>query len=329
MDRTKEFLDLYHNSFALGDIDPWVWLSQYIADRMELNSDQRCWFSFLQSVTYHLPTAYVILNEYPDLELAGISRLREWWTPEVQKMLPFQKDKLRQRKYLPETVESYKRVVRGSESSYFDSILSESPNENFYILWDKFYKEVDHWGRFSCWNFGQGLKHIASYPIEPDTLLLTLPGSDSHTKGLCHALGKDEWNFKRRWKDEEGKRKKESYKFSTKDREFLEAKAKSLMLSISNRSYVDSFSMETVCCEFHKLYRKGNSRYVGYYNDRIAEDINSVMDNWPGVDWRPLMEGRKELYDLDTIGIKVDKSKFKLTPEEKVYVECYRDNSSS
>ena len=71
---------------------------------------------------------------------------------------PYQTDKLKQRKYLPETVASYQRVIGMSDSDYFDSLLAKDGDHNFNIIWEEFYKPIAHFGRFSTWNFAQNLK---------------------------------------------------------------------------------------------------------------------------------------------------------------------------
>lgn len=319
MTRVKEFETFFENSFNVKDIDPNIWLSNYICDRMELNEEQILWFCFLNSITYHLPTAYLIINEFPDLENVGEERLREWWT-EVQHKCPFQTDKLKQRKYLPESVFSYKKLIKGSQKKYFDSILNGNSTENFQKLWDNVYKDIAHFGRFSVWNWAQMLKQVANYNIEPSSLLLGESSSESHTHGICYALGKDDWAKKIRYVDDKGKRQKEVHKFIKEEKIFLEEESEKILESLHKKNIpADRFYIETVACAFKKLFRTSQSRYVGYYLDRQAQDIQKLESfGWYGVDWDLLWQAREELLNQKYINKKVDIMKFDLTLEEKI-----------
>lgn len=318
MDRVDDFITFYKNSLSIKDIDPSIWMANYIVDRMELNEEQILWFCFLCSITYHLPAAYLLINEYPDLESAGIERLNTWWK-DAQYKIPFQRDKLKQRKFLPETVESYQKLVNGSQKQFFDNILNKDSNTNFYELWDVLYKNIRHFGRFSVWNWAQMLKQVAGYSIEPDTLMLGEENSHSHTHGLCYAFGKDDWAKKERYIDEKCKRKKIVHNFTEEEKQWLEYQSKTVIDIIKSKGiYVDNFNIETVACAFKKLFRERDSRYVGYYLDRQAEDIISIQDNWKGVDWQLLWDARKEMLKKEVLHNEVNINKFKLTFKDKI-----------
>jgi len=320
MDRKDLFIDYFINSDNVSDIDPNIWMANYVVDRMELNDEQIIWFCFLNSITYQFPTSYLLINEYPDLENVDIDRLSNWWL-DVQSRCPFQTDKLKQRKFLPESIESYQKLVDGSQKEYFDNILNKSPQENFRLLWEEVYVPIRHFGRFSVWNFAQMLKQVAGYDIEPDTLFLGESNSESHTHGLCYAFGKDEWAKKERYKDENGKRKKKTHKFSTEDKLFLETEAAEMMVTLKSKgANVDAFNIETVACAFKKLFRESDSRYVGYYLDRQAEDIIKLEKlKWDGVDWSILWDARKELLDNDLLYTTIQKERFKEEPDSKKF----------
>ena len=310
MNKKDIFKEYFNNCRKANDIDPNIWLSKYLVDRMEMNKDQVIWFCFLQAVTYHLPTAYLIFNEYPDSYLAGTERLREWWTRDTQLRCPYQTDKLKQRKYLPETVESYQKVIGLSDSKYFDELLNGSPSENFDILWEQFYKTIAHFGRFSVWNFAQNLKQIAGYEIEPDRLFLGDSDAESITHGMCHYVGWEDKTYKKRWKTPEGKKRKEVYSFSKPEKIVLENSARFLMKDLDT----DGFDLETMLCAYKKLFRNKDSRYTGYYLDRQAMDINKIeAHGWFGIPWYLLYQARNEVVNCETEGVVVDKSRY---PEE-------------
>ena len=315
MNKQDIFKEFFNNSRSANDIDPNIWLSNYLVKRTEMNKDQVIWFCFLQAITYHLPTAFLIFNEYPDSHLAGIERLREWWSRDVQMRCPYQTDKLKQRKYLPETVESYQKVIGSSDSKYFDNLLTGTASENFNILWEEFFKPIAHFGRFSVWNFAQNLKQVAGYDIEPDKLFLGDNDAQSITHGMCHYVGWEDKTYKRRWKTPEGKKRKEVHNFTKEEKVLLEDNARFLMDELKT----DGFDLETMLCAYKKLFRDRDSRYIGYYLDRQAMDINKIESKgWNGIPWYLLYQARDEVVNCETTGIVVDPSRYPLEVLTKI-----------
>lgn len=297
MDRTELFKRAYINAHHAKDIDPNIDMANYLVDRMEYNSDQVIWFCFLNAITYQLPTAFLIKNEFPDLECAGIERLQNWWKRDVQLRLPYQKDKLKQRKFLPETIESYKNVVGKSQTEYFNDIFTNNAHDNFIKLWDEFYKPIKHFGRFSVWNFAQMLKSVAKFKIEPNTFFFGTGNAKSITKGA-------------------------KYLFGDIPASQLETKTFSLMKNINESVPVDAYKMETELCRFHKYYRTRESRYIGYYLDRQKEDIESLKRmGWNGIHWKLLDDSRESMLDKKYMSNNVKKFLFQKTPEEKMNIK--------
>lgn len=314
----KLFIDFCKNSINANDVDPALSYLNYMIDRMEMNEEQVLWLCFLYGVTYQLPSAYLIWNEYPDLELAGIPRLTKWWE-ENQKKIPFQMDKMKQRKDFVKTVESYQDLVRGSQKTYFDELLSsKNPQENFDKLWSPL-KTIAYFGRFSVWNWCQALKHVAGYNIEPTILMLGEPDSISFTDGLAYAFGLDNKITQKVTDISTGKKQKIYYKWSEEEKIDMENSCSQLKKAL----HLDNFQLETLACAFKKIWRTHESRYVGYYNDRIADDIRKTSEQgWSGVDWELLWDARKECvperYLHDNYG--VNKTYFSFTPEQKIYM---------
>lgn len=314
MTNRELFVKFYRNSERAMDIDPGIYMSKYLVNRLECNRNQIIWFCFLNAITYQLPTAFMLYNEYPDLELAGIDRLTKWWD-EVQKRCPFQQDKLKQRKHLPETIQSYQHMVGSQgEAAYFDELLKGTAGENFDVLWHTAYVPIRHFGRFSVWNWAQSLKHVAGYDIEPTTMMFG-NRAESITHGMCHVVGWHDKTYKRRYKDTLGRRRKTTHWFTKEECAFLEKEA----LSLREELQCSFFELETVLCAFKKLFRTRDSRYVGYYHDRQGQDISKLEQlNWWGVPWHILHDARTESLDDHFINDRVDKTKFKLDIEDKI-----------
>ena len=75
-----------------GDCDPSYPALNYVADRLELNLEQRYWLAFLYGTNYCVPTTYYIFNEYPIFEEIDINDLQQWWDKNKQKTY-FQTDR--------------------------------------------------------------------------------------------------------------------------------------------------------------------------------------------------------------------------------------------
>lgn len=313
MENLKLFIDFCKNSIKANDVDPAISYLKYMIYRMEMNEEQVLWLCFLYAITYQLPSAYLIWNEYPDLELVDIPRLTDWWN-DAQYKIPFQVDKMKQRKKLPLTIESYQQLVGNSQKLYFDNLLSsDNPQENFNKLWSPL-KSIKYFGRFSIWNWCQALKHIANYNIEPTILMLGEPDSISFTDGLAYAYGMFDKVTKKEIKD--GKKYKIYHIWTEEEKQNMERLCSELKASLM----IDNFQLETLACAYKKIWRSRDSRYVGYYNDRLAEDIQKTSNYWIGVDWKLLWDARIECVPKNYIhNSGVDKNKFKLEPEEKVY----------
>ena len=300
------YVEYYINMYKVGDIDPAIWMMKYIIDRQELNKDQVLWLCFLYAVTYQLPSAYLIWNEYPDLELIDEERINKWWQPEVYNKIPFQKDKLKQRPLFPQTVLSYQQLLNGkTQSEYFDEILNKSPEANFNLLWNKLYKNIKHFGRFSVWNWVQVLKDVAGYKIKPNTLFLGEANAKTHTCGICMACNMDD--------------KLKHYKFTDEEIEYMNKATDEMKQAIQQMNIpVDEFAIETVACAYKKIWRNYQSRYVGYYLDRQAEDIKHLQKYFHGVDWNLLWQARSECLHSYMNKFEIDTSRYKEAPEQKI-----------
>jgi hypothetical protein len=159
------------------------------------------------------------------------------------------------------------------------------------------------------------LKQVAGYDIDPDVLFLGESNAESITHGMCKVIGWDDKTFKKRWKTPEGKKRKEVYKFNSKEKKLMENIASNLVLELKT----DKFNLETVLCAYKKLFRERDSRYIGYYLDRQAQDINKVSSmGWDGIPWYLLDQARIEIPEVNTVGVTVDKEKFKWNIEDKI-----------
>ena len=300
MSRQETFVNWFGRSLEIEDCDSSLYMTNYFFDRFEYNKEQRLWLSWLYGNTYYWPTAYIIWNEFPDMELVGERRLKTW-NDENYKRLRYQTDTKWNKGHLPEQFSSYKKWVgERTQREALTENFTENPVSNFYKLW----KEVNSWhkfGRYTSWFYIQTLKQCCDIPIDVDSLWFhDYSGSRSHRNGMCYAVNKDDWVDK---------------KLDKQQIDFLEGEAKTLLQETIHRyphvaEKADFFAMETCLCSFKKLFRKSRGRYLGYYLDRQAEEIKQVeKDLWNGIDWNPMWQAREEIIEKRWLNNKIEKYK--------------------
>lgn len=299
-DYRQTFVDWFDRSLEIEDCDSAIYMSNYFFDRFEYNTEQRLWISWIYGTTYYWPTAYIIWNEFPDMELVGVDRLREWNNSNYAR-LRYQTDTKWNKGHLADQFISYKDYV--GDRTQLEAItenFSGNPISDFYVLWDR----VNKWhkfGRYTSWFYIQTLKQTCGINIDVDSLWLhDHSGSRSHRNGLCYAVGKPEWVDQKLDKDQI---------------DYLEGAGREMLQQVKEKhgDKADFFAMETCLCSFKKLFRKSRGRYMGYYLDRQAEEIKKVeQDNWDGIDWNPMWQARKETIDPHYLQDNIDASLYNI-----------------
>ncbi len=288
--RREAFIRWYAWSLKYDDCDPAVWATNYLNTRYEHNDEQKLWLCWLYGNTYYLPTAWVLMNEFPDYELATVDRMTQWNTTNY-KRLRYQTDTKWNKGHLPSMFASYQKFIgEGSQREKLESFYGDNEAQNFDALWGVLKGNLHKFGRYSTWFYLQHLKHTAGVLVEPTSLMLDdYDGSRSHRNGLLFALGKDD-DYDR--------------KLTGSEYQNLESHSKSIICEMKTRfpdlvSQIDYFTMETCLCSFKKIFRERHGRYLGYYLDRQAEEIIKCEgDEWNGIDWQVMWDARNETIDL-------------------------------
>jgi hypothetical protein len=301
--RSEAFIRWYAWSLKYDDCDPAVWCTNYLHKRYEHNDEERIWLAWLYGNTYQLPTAWVLKNEFPDFELATVDRITQWNTTNY-KRLRYQTDTKWNKGHLPTMFASYQQFIGGrTQREELESYYGDNEEANFDNLWQSVKSSLHKFGRYSTWFYLQHLKHTAGIRINPTSLMLDdFDGSRSHRNGLLYALGLED---------------SVDRKLTAGEYANLESQAKEILAETKARfpelaSSIDYFTMETCLCSFKKIFRAKHGRYLGYYLDRQAEEINTAAsDGWYGIDWDVLWQARNETIDIRLDFNKgIDKEKF-------------------
>jgi hypothetical protein len=284
-------------------------MTNYLFDRFEHNTEQKLWIAWIYGTTYFFPTTWVIWNEFPDMELVGVDRLKEW-NNHNYKRLRYQIDTKWNKGHLPAQFISYKEWIGNrSQIEAFRPFLLQNPDENFNRLWDEVKSKFHKFGRYSTWFYMQTLKQCCGLPLEPGSLMLEdYSGSRSHRNGLCMAVGRPDWY---------------DAKLTSKELNYLDESAREILQEVK-KDYPDTdyFDMETCLCSFKKLFRVKHGRYLGYYLDRQAEEIAKCeADGWSGIDWQPMWDARNETLNNKLLTNQINNSKMALYSESGI-LDC-------
>ena len=278
--RKEAFIEWCEWSLTNKDCDPALWLLNYLFDRFEHNIEQKYWISWIYGTTYHLPTAWIIWNEFPDFELVDQKRLQDWNDNNYAR-LRYQTDTKWNKGHLPQQFASYKRWImhENEEKTQRHRFANLLRRNSFEFIWNSVEKNLHKFGRYSTWYYLQTLKDCVGLDLVPNNLKLSdYSGSRSHRNGLCFALGHDDWI---------------NQKLHVSCIQYLEQQAAEIQKGLSVD--MDLYQMETLLCSFKKVFRKKQGRYLGYYLDRQAEEIKKVeADNWHGIDWQVFWDARTE-----------------------------------
>lgn len=269
-----DYLKYHIDSSRIRDIDPANDCLRYIADRFELNMEQRYWLAFLYSTCYCAPTVYYMYNEFPDYENVNVARLERWWKANKSKLV-FQTDRLRiktQNKFV-ETFLSYQHMLNGrtqqEKMSEWITPYNQHTYNNAYegVTW------VRNVGRFTAFIWLEMISVLTDFKCVPDRLEWKF--ADNCRKGLCYAHNRED---------------DQSVEEMDVMMSWLVRYFKAQKCEHSN-----IYNIETTLCAFKKHVH--GKRYVGYYIDRQLKEIEKMEASvTTGVHWGVLYDFRDETY---------------------------------
>lgn len=286
--RIGEYLQYHNISDEIKDIDPSYLMLKYVADRFELNIEQRYWLAFLYSITYNASTVFYIYNEFPDYAGVNIVRMQNWWR-ENKHLLDFQTDCrwIKSRNQFVEIVEHYLLLCgKNQNDAYIKCVNGLSAIEGYKQCFE-YFGRLPWFGRFRLFLLLEAVCVVAGLSIEPDGL--PLKTAESSRNGLCFALGQDDLltghDYKRKT-------------LRPDELDFLSEQYQqliSLMKAKMPSKRIDAWNVETTLCAYKKWHR--GKRFPGYYITRQGMEIHAMSQKIKdGVCWRVLWDFRNETY---------------------------------
>ena len=284
MDSLTEYVAFHRASSAANDIDPQNDCLTYVAERYELNIEQRYWLAFLFGTCYCAPTVFYIYNEFPDYKTVDVNRLQRWWDSNRQRLI-FQTDRARVRSNneFVNCFKSYKQIIGASQQAYFSGLQTADPVET-YIKAYKRLSNIHYFGRFTMFIYLELVSVLTETAMIPDSL--NLPEAESCRNGLALAIGRKDLftHF-------------EDKQINKADYQALNNGLVELLRRVEDMPirHKNLFNIETTLCAYKKV--KLGKRYVGYYIERMRQEIEAMKKNVPvGVDWSVLYDFRAATY---------------------------------
>lgn len=284
MDSLKEYLLFHQASSIAKDIDPQNDCLSYLAERYELNIEQRYWLAFLFATCYCAPTVFYIYNEFPDYNNVDVNRLSRWWNSNKQRLI-FQTDRARVRSNneFVNCFRSYKSIVGSNQEAYFNEFCTDNKTSNYVNAYKRL-SNIHYFGRFTMFIYLELVDVLTESKMHPNNL--SLKEAESCRNGLALAIGRKDLfsHF-------------EDKQLTQNDYIDLENGLNAISETISgmNIRHKSLFNIETTLCAYKKV--KLGKRYVGYYIERMRTEIEAMKKNVPvGVDWSVLYDFRRFNY---------------------------------
>lgn len=255
-----------------------------------MTKEQQYWFSLIFGMTYQSEMAWVIFNNFPDIEKIDLDKLQEWNV----KTLPIQKyakDTKYNKGRIQEQTASIKKKLDefGSLTNWFESNLKSTEQESFESIYSSV-NDLHKFGRMTTWIALQVLHETADLPIRPNTMLAWDPSSWSVRSGLMYLY----------CKDDKIEAKDKDLQLSKDEIEWVRETEGSLFdicekyLGEHSKGFTH-YLLESHLCQYKKLMLGGD--YAGHSSGDHYSRATWLAERWKDVDFSPFFNDvQKKLY---------------------------------
>lgn len=287
--RRDAFLKFY--SFQLqtrGHAGSVYMIFPYLFDKMNMTTEQKLWFVYLNGNTQNPITTLQIFREFPDFNNLDLKKFSDWYDKKF-KELQWDTDRRHQKsKFIDGVTDYVSKINGGRQEDYFNSIIGDGKTkyDRFDLLWETVYNEFAYFGRLSSFSYIEFL-WIAGLDVDCSNLFIDdIKGSKSHRNGICKVIGRDDWE----WKDNDVVYTKEMLDFLEQEGEKLLQDAKRFI----RHPDVSYFTLETALCSYKGSFRN-KRRYAGVYLDMMHDRVKKAEQRFPNEDFSILWDCRKSM----------------------------------
>lgn len=284
---------VYHAAaMAVDEIDPASPMLKYIAEKLNLNIEEKFWLAWLYSACYSAPTAFFMLKNLPSSEKISSAEMKNWWRKNKNNLL-FESDRryVKNRNEFPRMFESYREYTKGGQLKTFLHLQQSDEQKTYDKIFYDVKEKLYYFSRYSVFTYLEAIYNLTKFPMQATGL--NLREARTSRNGLCYALKKDDWV----------RISGKSACLSAKQFKYLQRQLEKLYAElISEYPHVPTtyWNLETSLCAWYKFFRA--KRYFGYYIDRQMEEIIKMEKMNPRADFQLLWDFRREHFDAKFLG---------------------------
>ena len=245
----------------------------YLRDRFNLSQEQMYWLTFINGMSQHIVTTWVLFKKFPTIEDTNPDTIQQYILDNWSK-LDWDMDRRYWKTKLGKALESYKELLGNKTQEQFWKDQGEFKN-----CWDTVLNKFFAFGRLSTFSYLE-YQRIIGLDIDCDDLFLyDMGGSKSHRNGLCIVLGRDDLDWHDKLNPDFPGYTKQDIEWLTVEGEILLNEAKQRFADRDFYKDVSYFTLEsTLCC--YKSWHRKNRRYPNVYMDMFHDRIKKMELNW-------------------------------------------------
>lgn len=259
--RQKKFLSLLKQDYIDGATD-YCLLVPFAYD-FNLNNDQRMWLAYLYGLSYSCTTAIRVFHAFPDFSSISLKELKKFWNAH-RSTLWFNPD----RKYIQnnnqfiEAIKSFRKSMGSHPYETYIHLITDA-EQPFEALYKTIKKEWKYFGPMGAYLFLDAVYGLLPEDYVDPIYIDWSQGGKTVVQGMAHFAYSDELI-------ESSKYPLETYN--------------QLVDKIQQKTHRPKVIIDSTLCAFRKLFKQ--TRYVGYYADRMLEEVYATQEYAPkGVDF--------------------------------------------
>lgn len=284
MNDIDKYIEYHRNNSLNWEVDTHLDAAVYFADKWKLDSEQRCWLSFLTTICETTPTSIYLFRHFPDVRTTDAKEL-ELFTKQHKGAMAFQYDVRWILYEINRVVSSYKLLVKEGQLTTINKISNgDNPRERHEAIVRNF--NVPRFGPYVFMLYTELINHLCGISLEAK---LDPRTNHSVRSGLIHASGFGD--FMHCTKSGSRPTEAECSLLNISLREIIE-RVQNLDINPRHKTV---WAIETTLCTYNKTLH--GRRYLGFYKERQRKEIERLSSYTQSIgenfDWSELWEYHK------------------------------------